>query len=121
LQPRSLLSIARLKRAGSRFFPSICSFVRIDQTWLGFQWRLGADELAFVHRRRVLRRRLSRRVGSNFSIALVLQDKIWAAKRLTAKMAGNTFLFVPIPWAFMGSRPTGGESLQIDIMLMFRH
>jgi hypothetical protein len=34
-QPRSLLSIAKLNRARSLFLPSICSFVRIDQTWLG--------------------------------------------------------------------------------------
>src|SRR6201996_668576 len=34
-QPRSLLSIARLNMARSRARPSICSFVRIDQTCLG--------------------------------------------------------------------------------------
>jgi len=33
-QPRNLLSIARLNSARSRVRPSICSFVRIDQTWL---------------------------------------------------------------------------------------
>ena len=34
-QPRSLLSIASLNSARSRLCASICSLVRIDQTWLG--------------------------------------------------------------------------------------
>src|SRR5690349_23665038 len=48
-QPRSLLSYARLKRARSRFLPSIWSFVLIDHTWLGLSGGFAPTSFPLFH------------------------------------------------------------------------
>jgi hypothetical protein len=47
-QPRSLLSIAKSKRARSRVRPSASSLDRIDQTCLARKRRLCPDEFALI-------------------------------------------------------------------------